>query len=286
MKQTAKTRKAFLFSLLFYGIATVLALIYMFPLYWMIVSSFKPMNEVFKIPFEWLPKTWTFKHYLAGWHFMGGISFSRVYLNTFFVTVMSVTGTVFTASLVAFGFARINFKGRNILFLILLATMMLPYQVTIVPNYLIFNALGLIDTLPALFIGSFLGGGAFYIFMIRQFFLGIPYELDEAARIDGASTFRIFSQIILPLAKPVLLTVTILSFSSAYNDFFSPLILINSLKNFTVPVAIHVFLDEAGAGNIGASIAMTTLSIVPLLILFFSVQKQFMQGVVSSGLKG
>lgn len=271
---------------IFYILATLLALIYMFPLYWMIVSSFKPMNEIFKIPFEWLPNEWTLKHYTSGWRFMGGVTFTQVYLNSFFVTVMSVLGTLFSASLVAFGFARIKFKGRNFLFIVLLATMMLPYQVTTVPNYLIFNALGLVDTLPALFIGSFLGGGAFYIFMIRQFFMGIPYELDEAARIDGASIFRIFAQIILPLSKPVLLTVTVISFSSAYNDFFSPLILINSLKNFTIPIAINVFLDEAGAGNIGASIAMTTLSIAPLLILFFSVQKQFMQSVVSSGLKG
>ena len=281
-----KKQKQMIYSILFYTFATLLALVYMFPLYWMVVSSLKPMNEIFKIPFNWLPNEWTWKHYLSGWKFMGGVTFTKVYLNSFFVTVMAVIGTLFSASMVAFGFARIRFKGRNFLFIVLLATMMLPYQVTTVPNYLIFNKLGLVDTLPALFIGSFLGGGAFYIFMIRQFFMGIPYELDEAARIDGASIFRIFAQIILPLSKPVLLTVTVISFSSAYNDFFSPLILINSLKNFTIPIAINVFLDEAGAGNIGASIAMTTLSIAPLLILFFAVQKQFMQGVVSTGLKG
>lgn len=286
MRKINKKTKKIIANVFFYTIATLFALVYMFPLYWMVVSSLKPMNEIFKIPFEWLPDKWTFKHYISGWHFMGGVTFTKVYLNTFFVTIMSVIGTVFTASMVSFGFARIKFKGRNFLFVVLLATMMLPYQVTTVPNYLIFNALGLIDTLPALFIGSFLGGGAFYIFMIRQFFMGIPYELDEAARIDGASIFRIFAQIILPLSKPVLLTVTVISFSSAYNDFFSPLILINSLKRFTIPVAINVFLDEAGAGNIGASIAMTTLSIAPLLILFFIVQKQFMQGIVSTGLKG
>lgn len=286
MKKWTKKQRKLLGNIVFYTIASLFALVYMFPLYWMFVSSFKPMSEIFKIPFGWLPSEWITKHYESGWRFMGGVTFSQVYLNTFFVTTMSVIGTLFSSSLVAFGFARIQFKGRNALFIVLLATMMLPYQVTTVPNYLIFNALGLVDTLPALFIGAFLGGGAFYIFMIRQFFMGIPYELDEAARIDGASTFRIYAQIVLPLAKPVLLTVTVISFSSAYNDFFSPLILIDSLKNYTVPVAINVFLDEAGAGNIGASIAMTTLSILPLLILFFSVQKRFMQGVVSSGLKG
>ena len=278
--------KKIILSVAFYVIAGTAALIYLFPLYWMVVSSFKPMNEIFKIPFEWLPETWTLKHFISGWKFMGGVTFTRVYLNTFFVTIMNVIGTLISSSLAAFAFARIKFKGRNILFIVLLATMMLPYQVTTVPTYLIFSKLGMVDKLISLFITSFLGRDAFFIFMIRQFFMGIPYEYDEAARLDGASTFRIFAQILLPLAKPVLLTVTVMSFSNAYNDFFSPLILINSLKNFTVPIAINIFLDEAGAGNIGAAIAMTTLSVAPLLIIFFVVQKQFMQGVASSGLKG
>ncbi|MFD0670064.1 carbohydrate ABC transporter permease [Cohnella sp. GCM10027633] len=259
---------------------------FMFPLYWLIVSSFKPMNMIFRMPFEWLPSEWTLQHYKAGWHFMGSVTFGRVFFNSFFVTGVAVVATIVTASMVAFGFARIPFRGRNFWFVVLLATMMLPSQVTLVPTYTLYDWLGLIDKYAALYIGAFFGGGAFFIFLVRQFIMGLPIDLDESARIDGASTFRIFRQIIFPLCSPVLITVVILQFSWTYNDFFSPLIFISSIEKFTIPVAINTFMDESGSGNIGKAIAMTTVSIMPLIILFFVMQKQFMQGIATTGLKG
>lgn len=259
---------------------------FLFPLYWLVVSSFKPLNSIFRIPFEWLPTEWTTENIVDGWRFVGSVTFTKIYWNTFYVTIVSVVASVITAMLVAFGFARIPFAGRNFWFVMVLATMMLPSQVTLVPTYLIYRSLGLMDQYAALYIGSFFGGGAYFIFLIRQFILGLPIELDESARIDGATTFRIFWQIIFPLCTPVLITVVILSFSWTYNDFFTPLIFISSIDKFTVPVAINSFLDQAGSGNVGKAIAMTTVSIVPLLILFFVMQKQFMQGISTTGLKG
>jgi multiple sugar transport system permease protein len=170
--------------------------------------------------------------------------------------------------------------------MILLATMMLPSQVTLVPNYIIFKQLHLLDTLAALYIGGFFGGGAFYIFLLRQFILGLPIELDESAKIDGAPTFTIFWRIIFPLTKPALLTVFIFSFQDNYTDFFTPLVFINTITKYTVPVGINMFLDDAGSGNLGAVIAMTSLSVVPLIVLYFIAQKQFMQGISTTGLKG
>ena len=269
-----------------HGIHWLTILIFIFPLYWLVVSSFKTLDSIFVVPFDWIPRTWTLDNYSEGWKYLGNVTFGRIFLNTFFVTIMTVLGTLLTSTLVAFGFARIPFKGRNFWFLVLLATMMLPSQVTLVPNYLIFDFLNLIDSFLVLYIGAFFGGGAFFIFLIRQFIMGIPLDLDESARVDGASTFRIYWQIILPLCGPVVATVVIFSFSWSYNDFFTPLIYLNSIEKFTVPVAIRSFLDEAGAGNVGASLAMTVLSIVPLFVVFSLAQKYFVQGIMTTGLKG
>lgn len=260
--------------------------IFLFPFYWLIVSSFKPVHDIFSVPFGWWPEKWTTQHYEEGWRYMRSVTFTDVYLNTLYVTTVSVLATVFTSTLVAYGFARIRFAGRNVLFIALLSTMMLPTQVTLVPTYLIYDRLHLIDTYASLYIGAFFGGGAFFIFLIRQFMMGLPYELDESARMDGASLFRIYWNIILPLCSPVIITVVILSFSWTYNDFFSPLIFIRSLDKFTVPIAINTFMDEAGSGKIGSAIAMTTVSIVPLLLVFFLAQKRFMEGIATTGLKG
>jgi ABC-type glycerol-3-phosphate transport system permease component len=286
MSTSVRKKKLNMGRLILHVVLLILLCMFLFPFYWLIVSSFKPLNQIFRIPFEWLPSEWTLKNYEAGWHFMGSVTFARIFLNSFFVTAVSVAATVFTATMVAFGFARIQFAGKSFWFVVLLATMMLPSQVTLVPTYLLYNYLDLIDKYAALYIGSFFGGGAFFIFLIRQFIMGIPIDLDESARMDGASTFRIFRQIIFPLCSPVLITVVILTFSWTYNDFLTPLIFLSSIEKFTIPVAINSFMDESGSGNVGKAIAMTTLSIIPLIIIFFVMQKQFMQGISTTGLKG
>lgn len=286
MSTLIKRKKLNIGHLVLHIVLLLFVCMFLFPFYWLLVSSFKPLNMIFLMPFEWIPSEWTLKNFKAGWYFMGSVTFTRIFLNSFFVTAVSVVATIATATIVAFGFARLQFAGKNFWFVVLLATMMLPSQVTLVPTYLLYNFLGLIDTYAALYIGSFFGGGAFFIFLIRQFIMGIPIDLDESARIDGASTFRIFWQIIFPLCSPVLITVVILTFSSTYNDFLTPLIFTSSIEKFTIPVAINSFMDESGSGNIGKAIAMTTVSILPLIIVFFVMQKQFMQGISTTGLKG
>jgi ABC-type glycerol-3-phosphate transport system permease component len=278
-------RKKFGHLLTHFALLSVL-LIFLFPLYWLVVSSFKTLDTVFRVPFEWLPEKWSLEGFKTGWTFMGDVTFTRVYLNTFYVAFVSVAGTVVTATMVAYGFARLNFIGKKFWFVVLLGTMMLPSQVTLVPNYLIFNFLHLIDTYLVLYIGAFFGGGAFFIFLIRQHIMGIPMELDESAKMDGATSFRIFWSIILPLCKNVLAAVAIFSFSWSYGDFMTPLIYINSAEKYTLPIAMVTFLDEAGGGNLGAAISMSLIGILPLLIIFFVGQKQFMVSVTSSGVKG
>jgi multiple sugar transport system permease protein len=260
--------------------------VFMFPLYWLVVSSFKTLDTVFQLPFQWLPEKWSLEGFKTGWRFMGDVTFTKVYLNTFFVAIMSVVGTVITATMVAYGFARLNFVFKNFWFIVLLGTMMLPSQVTLVPNYLIFKLFEFSRYLSGFVYWSFFGGGAFFIFLIRQTIMGIPLELDESAKMDGASSFRIFWQIILPLCNNVLAAVVIFSFSWSYGDFMTPLIYINSAEKYTLPIAMNTFLDQAGAGNLGAAISMSLISIIPVLILFFIGQKQFMASVTSSGVKG
>jgi len=270
----------------YYIVMSMLCLVFLFPLYWMFTSSFKPVAQIFVIPYEWLPRVWITDAYERGWKFMGGISFGRVIINTFYIAGMNVVFTLFTASLTAFAFARIRFIGRDKWFIILLATMMLPSQVTMVPTYLIMNRLGLVNTFTVLFIGSLWGGGAFNIFLIRQFMMGIPTELDDAAKIDGASIFMIYWKIILPLCKTVLITIAIWTFNAAYNDLMGPLIYVHDMTKRTVAPAIRMYLDEFGAGRQDVVIALTTVSVAPLLALFFACQKHFIAGIKTTGLKG
>jgi len=225
-------------------------------------------------------------NFRRGWQFLGGVSFARIYLNTFYVVIMGTFFTLLTASMSAFAFARLNFKFKNFWFIIMLSTMMLPSQVTLVPTFILFSRLRLVDTRTALWIGALWGGGAFNIFMIRQFMLGIPKELDEAAKIDGANIFRIYWQIVMPLCKGVLLTITVFSFNGRYNDLMTPLIFVRPLRLQTVAPAINMFLDTAGLGSRHVAIAMSTLSMIPLILIFFIVQKRLLAGIQTVGLKG
>ena len=223
-----------------------------------------------------------FQNYREAWE---AEPFAQFALNTVIITSFGIIGQVMSASLVAFAFARLEWPGRKFFFLLVLATMMLPSEVTMIPTYLIFRHLGWIDTFLPLIVPSFLGGGAFSIFLFRQFFLTLPKELDEAAQIDGCSSFGIYRHILMPLCKPIIATIAIFSFVGHWNDFLTPLIYLNSTEKFTLAIALRFF---QGAYNTDMHLLMaaSTLMLLPVILVFFLGQKHFVKSIVMSGTKG
>jgi multiple sugar transport system permease protein len=262
-----------------------LSLLFLFPFLWMISSSLHDLPEVFAIPYKWIPLPPKWSNYSEIFELM---SFGHQFINTLIIAVCNVLFTVLSCALTAYGFARLKFKGRDKLFLLCIATMMLPGQVTMIPVYVMFSKLGLVDTFWPLILPS-LFGSPFYIFLLRQFFKSIPYELDEAAIIDGAGKFRIFWNIILPNSKQVLATVVILSFIGSWNDFFSPLIYLNSPDKATLTLGLNLFKNQilgTGVTQWHLLMAGSFLVMLPNIILFFLAQKQFVKGITISGIKG
>jgi ABC-type glycerol-3-phosphate transport system permease component len=273
----------------FYVLLTVLSIVSMFPFVWTFVSSGKAVSELYQIPPSLWPISPRFvENYVEIWT---RVPFGRWLWNTLFVTVVSLIGTVISASLVGYSFARFRYPGRDILFLITLGTLMLPVEVTLIPQYLLFKNLGWLDTFLPLIVPAWLGGGAFNIFLMRQFIMNIPYDLDEAARIDGASSWRVFWQILMPLCKPALATMATLGFITHWNNFLAPLIFISSESNYMVAVGLRYFasgLQGQAAARPQDHLLMGAALMValPCLILFFVAQKYFVQGIVMSGIKG
>jgi multiple sugar transport system permease protein len=257
------------------------ALIYAMPFIWMLSTSVKPQAEIFLIPPRWLPSVWQWRNYTLPWENLPMLTF---YKNTIIVTGLNIIGTLASSSIVAFAFARMRFRGRGVLFIIILATMMLPRQVTLIPLYLIWSKLGMLNTFGPLVIPSFFGH-AFSIFLLRQYMMAIPLEMDEAARIDGASWFQLYWRIILPLSTPALGVVAIYAFTTHWNDFLEPLIYLNRPNMFTLPLGLGLLNGRYG-GEMQQIMAQTALSIIPVLLVFFLTQRSYMQGVVVSGVKG
>lgn len=261
----------------------LLAVIMLFPLVWWVCASFKPMGELASTNI--LPEHWTLDNYINGWTITSELTFGRLFLNTLRIVLVNVVGAVVTSSLVAFGFARLNFKFKNFWFAIVMATLMLPSQVTVVSQYIMYNKMGLIDSYWPLNLPYLFGGGAFFIFLMVQFIRGVPKELDESAKIDGASTFQTYSRIILPLLKAPLTTVAIYAFTWSWDDFYSQMLYLSTPIKFTVGLGLRMFID-AWEIKWGELLAMSLLSIIPALLLFFTRQKDFVEGVATSGLKG
>ncbi|MDR6725172.1 MULTISPECIES: carbohydrate ABC transporter permease [Paenibacillus] len=259
------------------------SLLMIYPVLWWIGASFKSTTEL-SSPSLW-PTTWLWENYSNGWNFTSDFTFARFFANTLMMEFWNVLGGVVTAALVGYGFGRLNFRFRNFWFSVLLLTMMLPSQVTVVPQYILFNKLGLVDSYVPLILPHFFGGGAFFIFLIVQFIRGIPRELDEAAQIDGASVYGIFFRIIAPLIKPALVTVAIFTFLWSWDDFFSQLLYLNSVEKFTVGLGLRMFIDQFEV-QWGQLLAMSLLSVVPSAIVFFIAQKHFVEGIATTGIKG
>lgn len=255
-----------------------------FPLLWMISTSFKEDGDVFLIPIQWLPRPIVWSNYPEALVYQ---PFWRYFWNSTQVTLLSVVGAVFTASLVAYAFARLRAPGKNLLFGILLSTLMLPGEVTLVPVYLIFRQLGWLDTYAPLIIPSWFGGSAFYIFLLRQFFLTLPTELDDAAKIDGANYFATYWRILMPLSKPALSSVAIFAFFANWSNFQAPLIYLTTIEKFTIPVGLRLYLSSIGANmHWNYLMAATIVSIIPPIFIFFVAQRFFVEGAVLSGVKG
>ena len=277
------TKKALFFRLLWYIIMILVSLVFCFPVLYLIFTGFKTPQETVAFPPTLIPKKWTLSAYEEG--LSSGI-FSKYLLNSIFVSGMVVIGTVSSAALVGFGFARLRSRMKNFLFMLVLATMMIPSSVTLIPVYSIYSKIGWIDTYLPLIVPAFTGGGAFSIFLIKQFFEAIPNELVESSKIDGAGGGTIFWKMFLPNSKPVLLVVIIFAFVNSWNDFFAPLIFLINPEKFTVAIGLNTFRNSYGAAmDIAPLMAMATLSVLPILLLFVFAQKYFVQGITTTGLK-
>lgn len=264
-----------------YFLLLVGAIVFMIPFAWMLSSSLKELPQIFVFPPKWIPNPVRLDNYAEA---LKRMNFLVALKNTLTITVLCLIGQVSSASLVAYGFARIRFPGRDFLFALVLSTMMLPSQVTMIPMFILFRSLGWVDTFKPLIVPSFFGGGAFFIFLLRQFFLTIPKDLEDAARIDGCGRFRIFLQIILPLAKPALITVSIFSFMSHWNDFMGPLIYLNSEHKRTLAIALQSFQGQYTA-DWNLLMAASVVVLIPVLVIFFTLQRYFVEGIVLTGLK-
>jgi multiple sugar transport system permease protein len=264
-----------------YVICTFMAIIYIFPLYWLVVTALKTDTEVYQSPPTFLPAIpqWqnfiTATSYIPFWRYMG---------NTFFIAIVSIIGTLLSCTLVAYGFARIRWPGRNVIFLIYLSTIMLPAQVTMIPLYIIYRQIGWVGTFLPLIVPSFFGN-AFNVFLLRQFLLSIPTELSDAARIDGASEIGILRYIMLPLMRPALAVVTLFTFVNVYRDFLGPLIYLSDQNQWTISLGLQMFKNMFGA-QWQLMMAASTLAMLPILILFFFTQNTFVKGITLTGIKG
>jgi multiple sugar transport system permease protein len=262
----------------------ILAFVILYPILWMISNSFKTNQEIFN-SFSLVPSAFSLNNYIRGWKYNGTISFGVFFKNSFFYTSLSTVGAVFASALVAYGFARIRFWGNSIFYGIMFLTLMLPYQVIMVPQFIIFQKIGWVNTFLPLIVPQF-GGQAFFIFLMVQFIRGIPKELDQSAMIDGCGKFSVFINIIFPLIKPALITSAIFSFYWRWDDFLGPLLYLNRPRSFTVSLALRMFSDPATSTDWGAIFAMGTLSLIPVFLLFIIFQKYIVEGMVTSGLKG
>lgn len=269
-----------------YTILIVLSIGFIFPLYWMFSTSFKNYFENLSYPPTLIPSTFTLENYRYG--LLEFIPYFKYFMNSALITIVGVTATVLSSSFIAFGFAKFKTKRSKYLFAILIATLMLPTQITMISSYVIWSELGMLSGFKAyvpLVIASFFGGSPFFIFLIRQFFKGIPKELAEAAEIDGCSQFRIYWQIYLPLSKPILATVAIFSFQAYWNDYMGPLIYVKDQARYTLAQALTLF-DMPHEVLWGPMMAASLVTLIPLIVLFIKFQKHFVSSINVSGIKG
>jgi multiple sugar transport system permease protein len=259
----------------------VASIFFMVPFIWMVSTSLKPRTQLFKFPPEWIPNPFQWSNYSEA---MSYIPFFTYLGNTVLITVLSTIGVVLSCPIVAYSLAKLDWKGRKALFTITVAVMMIPGQVTMIPLFLLFNKLGWVGSPLPLIVPAFFGV-PFYIFLLRQFFMGLPDSLIDAARIDGAREFRIYIQIMLPLAKSAVLAVGLFQFMASWTDFLGPLLYLTNESSYTISLGLQQFQSQKGS-EWGLMMAVSTMMTLPVIILFFFLQKTFIQGITFTGIKG
>lgn len=273
-------------GIIFHTGAIILGFFMIYPLLWLVMSSFKSNRTMFIDTYSLIPKEWDIAtNYVSGFEGIAGVSFFKFMGNSFIVTIVGMVGAVVTSLLAAYAFARIKFKGSNFWFSCVMMTMMIPAQVMVVPQYIILRKLNLIDTLVSMILPWFFGG-AFFIFLMVQFFKGIPRELDEAAFIDGCGKFGVLIHILIPIVKPAIINAAIFAFYWIWQDFFQPLIFMNTTSKFTIPLALNMFTDPTTYSNYGGLFAMSVVSLLPVLIFFIIFQRYLVDGIAMDGIKG
>lgn len=263
----------------------VVGVLMIYPLLWMISSSFKPEPIIFKEAGLW-PAQVTLDNYVKGWQGFGGMTFTTFYINSFTLVFFVILGNLLTCSMAAYALGRLDFPLRSLFFAAMLVTIMLPHHVVLIPQYTMFFKLGWVDSYLPLFVPKFLATDAFFIFLMIQFIRGIPRELDQAATVDGCGVYQIYLRIVLPLAMPALVTTTIFTFIWTWNDFLSQLIYISNPKLFTISLALRGFADATANSSYGSLFAMATVSLIPVFIVFIFFQKLLVEGISTSGIKG
>lgn len=264
-------------------IAGALCMIY--PIIWMFFASFKTTSEIFGPVFKLLPHSFSLNNYISGWKGFGKVTFGTFFTNSIFISVASTIGATASSALVAYGLGRVRFAGRKIWFALMLVTMMLPVQILMIPQFIMFHTFGWVNTFLPVIVPQFFGQ-PFFIFLMIQFIQGIPRELDESAKIDGCSKYRIFFTIIVPLLVPAIITSMIFSFVWRWDDFFSALLYLNRPELYTVPMALRMFFDSSSTSDWGGMMAMATLSLIPDIAIFIAFQKYLVEGIATTGLKG
>lgn len=277
-------KSSVLSKILSYLILIAVGYVMVYPLIWLLFATFKTNNEIFGNK-SLLPSSFSFDAYINGWKGSGQVTYSTFFKNTFSIVLPTVALTVVSAVFISYGFARFNFKLKKLLFTAMLATMMLPSSVTVIPRYIMFREFGWLNSYKV-FIVPAAFGGPFFIFMMIQFLRGIPKELDEAAYIDGCNSFRILWQILVPLCKPAIFSVIVFQFLWTWNDFFGPLIYLNSVKKYTISLGLRMSIDTQASIAWPNIMAMSLLSILPSIILFFTAQNYFVEGITTTGIKG
>lgn len=270
-------------SLTWHIVLCAASLAMLYPLLWMFASSLKPNTEIFQSVSLW-PAHPDFSAYARGWTGLQ-LSFGHFFWNSLVIAVLSVIGNVLSCSLAAYAVSRLRFPGRNICFALMLGTLMIPYQATLIPQYILFLHLDWVNTILPLVVPKFLAADAFFIFLLVQFFRGLPHELDEAAVMDGCSPWRIYWNIVLPLSLPALGTAAIFTFIFTWDDFFGPLVYLTDVDTFTVQLGLRGFLDSAGQSDWGAMFAMAVLTLLPVLGFFLAFQRTLIQGIATTGMK-
>lgn len=264
---------------------TLLGLLMVYPLVWMIMSSFKPTDTIFTTANQLIPSKFITDNYVTGWKGFANISFGTFFSNSFFISIMGTIGTVFSSSLVAYGLARSRFPGRKVLLVAMLLSMMLPAQVLMIPQYLWFQKLKWVGSYLPLIVPYYFAVQGFFVYLIMNFIEGLPHELYEAAKIDGCSFYKIYGKIILPLCVPVMITASIFSFMWRWDDFLSALLYVDKSDKYPVSLALKLFSDPSSSSDYGAMFAMATLSIIPIMLIFIFFQKYLVEGISTSGLK-